>query len=113
MNPESSADTERSVNKLNCKELAKLVRGALAKAKKNGTLPSEWKMTVSCDYAGYTKKVRVKVKNYRPCGETVDLIARRGWERKIEAVINEWNYNNSQIEYDHFDVGYYTGVVWK
>lgn len=103
-------DQEAPCEKMNKLELTAAVREALKAAKREGIIPAEWKTTVSCRWAGYTKSITVKVSGYQPFQ---DLVARRGWERKIESVINEFNYNRSQIEYDHHDVGYFTNVSWK
>lgn len=104
-------------------QLVTAVRAALKEAKAKGDLPN-WKMTVSCTYAGYTKSITVKVKNPQSVwpqrdrddladdSRTQHLSDQRYWERRIEHVINGFNYNRSQAEYDHFDVGYFTHVRW-
>ena len=122
MNNETT--TTESNENITCRDMSRValvhaIRQNIKAAKVQGIIPKEWKLTVSCVDAGYTKSVRVKVSNYRsnPKLDESNLFVhdweyRRAWERKITQVINEWNYNNSQIEYDHFDVGYYTNVRW-
>jgi hypothetical protein len=117
METQTNSQEGQSNEPLSCRDmsraaLAHAVRGAIKAAKKSGMIPKEWKLTVACDYAGYTKRVRVKISNYRSHGETVDLLSQREWERRLSPIVNEWNYNNSQIEVDHFDVGYYTHFRW-
>lgn len=99
---------------INAKQMTKnqivsSVRRLLRDAKKNDIIPVEWKISVSSGWAGFTPKIILKIKNHGFCCESN---TRSEYESKLYEIVNYFNYNDSMIEFDHFDVGYYSTICW-
>lgn len=103
------------------KEAAQRFRKDVAEAKKSGDLPKSLKLSVRTDYfAGgssidvYIKKVDMDIYNpdYDPNkmqhGNSRYSVDASGLLLKLELMMSRYNYNNSDVQTDYFDVNFYT-----